>query len=107
MKAIPLREQGKLNELVIELDSRAEEVRNAICALNETLAGPRRDLEGAIWEHNIAAQALKDFLHDLARAADEHRAERSQRWLESPAGEAYTVWAESLTETCRQHLRDR
>jgi hypothetical protein len=98
MKAISVRQQDKLNELVIELSSRAEEVRDAIHFFNDAVAGPLKGLEITFDTHNIAAAALKGLLIDLAMTADAYLGERSERWPESDTGAAYAEWAQSLAE---------
>jgi len=43
-------------------------------------------------------QELADMLAALAVDAREHYDERSERWQDSAAGEAYAVWASALEE---------
>jgi hypothetical protein len=98
MKAISVQNQQALGELVIELDSCAEGVRNAVVAFNAALTEPRRDVEAAITEHNSAAAALKEYLGKLAMMVEEHLATRPERWQETDEGAAYAEWVQSLAE---------
>ena len=98
MKAISTQQQAERTELVRALNDCAENVRNAIIAVNDALAGPCANLDTTVTAHNSAATALKEFLDGLASAAEDYIEDRSDRWRESDAGANYAESAGSLRE---------
>ena len=86
MKQISKKDLATLALELTELGEKYDEIVAAVEKANELIA-----------EFN-ADDTARNMLAQFAEDAETYAEERSEKWAESEAGEAYTSWAEELRE---------
>jgi hypothetical protein len=64
-------------------------------AIGGELRSAYEDYENALSALNDAIQKAEDFKAEVVGAMDEYLSERSEKWTESEAGQAYSEWKDA------------
>lgn len=91
--------KGQLLEISVAVDACAEacgEVEAAVEAYNKALEAPREALLSAVAGYNEKIEDLKAMYLDLAQQGRDYFDDRSEKWQEGDAGQAYNEWLEQL-----------
>jgi uncharacterized coiled-coil DUF342 family protein len=92
MKALGKKDAKRKAELVGEIQDKAGELSTAVAKFNEELAKLREDLTATITEYNEVVQTAEEFRADMLSQMQSYFDEKSERWQEGEAGQAYQQW---------------
>ena len=98
MKKISRTQQAEINKAVDALGEAGKALAQAIDSYNEALEPLRVDIEAARDTYNEKIADLKAVYVDIAGEARAYYDDRSQKWQEGEAGEAYSEWVDQLDE---------
>lgn len=92
MKKLSKTESAKRDELVEELRTNAGKVEDAINVFNEKMKAEFQSVVSAIEAYNEAVKRADEFREDIENQQSEYIGERSEKWADSDAGQAYESW---------------
>jgi DNA anti-recombination protein RmuC len=92
MKALSKKDAGRKAELVGEIQDKATELSTAVAKFNDELAKLREDLTATVTEYNEVVQTAEEFRADMLSQMQSYFDEKSERWQEGEAGQAYQQW---------------
>lgn len=100
MKALSKRDIGTRDAIIERCREAFAELDAAIEHYNEMVSAAYNDLEAAAQKYNEARDEAQGWCGDIACEIETYREERSEKWQDSEAGQAYTDWQEQY-EGCR------
>ena len=83
-------------DLADELKAAQGDLETAEAEFNDVLTEARKKLQAEIDKANQTVANYNDALDDIARIVEEYMDEKSDKWMESEKGEAFTAWLEAL-----------
>lgn len=92
MKKFSKEHIGKLDDLVGELNAAWAEVEEEKSQIELVLV----TLNENITTYNALLEGIREFVEELAGTAEEYQGERSEKWAESDAGQAYQAWIDEI-----------
>jgi DNA anti-recombination protein RmuC len=92
MKALSKKDAKRKAELVGEIQDKATELSTAVAKFNDELAKLREDLTATVNDYNEAVQAAEEFRADMLSQMQSYFDEKSEKWQEGEAGQAYQQW---------------
>jgi uncharacterized coiled-coil DUF342 family protein len=92
MKALSKKDAKRKAELVGEIQDKATELSTAVAKFNEELAKLRDDLTATVNDYNEVVQTAEEFRADMLSQMQSYFDEKSERWQEGEAGQAYQQW---------------
>jgi chromosome segregation ATPase len=98
MRSISKSQQRDIYTAIDACKEAAEALEKAIDEFNAAVAPFREKLEAARDHYNEKVTDLRSVYGDIAGEARSYYSERSERWQESEAGQAYSEWVDRLDE---------
>ena len=98
MKRISRAQQTEINNAVSALGDAGKELEAAVASYNEALERLGEAVETARDTYNEKVVDLKAVYEEIHGEADSYYSDRSERWQEGEAGEAYSEWMGQLEE---------
>jgi hypothetical protein len=92
MKKLSRKQEIQKQELAEKMAAAKEGLEVEINAYNGVLQEAWERLEEALSKLNEAIQEAEEFRVEIAGAQEEYYDERSERWQEGDAGQAYQAW---------------
>jgi hypothetical protein len=102
VKKLTKKQMDEQVALAHALDGAHEKYANAVVDVNKAIEeanelirnaiGEDSDYQIAIGDVNEALSKCRDFRDEIVGEMDEYMADRSEKWTESDAGEAYSGW---------------
>lgn len=92
MKKLSKGQLAEKTKVGAALNTAAEDLRAAIEKYNETAAEQWVAVAEAVEKYNNAIAETDDFRNDVIATMEDFRAEKSDKWQEGEAGEAYGNW---------------
>ena len=93
MKALTAAQQTQHNDLAATLDAARDALETALRRFDERARELwAEDVDPYLTALNAALEAAETFRDGVAAEMDDYSAERSDRWLEGAAGEAFQEW---------------
>lgn len=86
--------QSKLN-LAQRLSEVGEDLQGAIARHNLLLEAARNEIEALVGRYNEVRQEAQDFIEGVHDEQESYSSDRSDRWHEGDAGEAYGEWKDA------------
>lgn len=93
MKRLSKAESKEKAALVAALNVAKEKLEHAITNFNAAMLAAQAPVNAAVKEYNEAVDNAKGFCDDIYTALDSYFSERSDRWVESDAGQNYACWS--------------
>jgi hypothetical protein len=94
MQRLSKDQKTQRDKLVEALNTRGNVVNDAWEAFEQAYGA----LVDAIDEYNGVVQDVVTYRDEIAQEMEDYYEERSERWQEGDAGQAYTNWMEAWTE---------
>lgn len=96
MKKLTKEETVKKERLVAALRDAAGKVEDEIDALNAKLNDELlKPINAAIEKYNEAREEAEGFVTDLVSAMDDFASEKSEKWTDGEAGQAFESWKDA------------
>lgn len=92
MRKLNREQEQQRADISAKLNAAREVYNERVAELNNALADLRAAVERAAESYNEAAQEARDFAADIANQQSEYVCERSEKWTDSDAGNAYSEW---------------
>lgn len=92
MKKLDKELIAKRDSLVKNLREAAGELETAVSEFNDALDDLKLRLQEKIDDYNMVLQEADSWRADVTGAMEEYYDERSDKWQDSPAGDAYSAW---------------
>ena len=92
MKKLTEKESTTRARLVSELRDAAGKVEDEIDAFNARLDDALKPINDAIEAYNKIREEAEGFVADLVSAMDDFAGEKSEKWTEGDAGQAFESW---------------
>lgn len=92
MKKLSKELLKRKEEVVQGLSKAGEELQAAVSDFNVKLEELKEKLQEKVDAYNVEVQAAEEWRTDVCNAIEEYVGERSERWQESEAADAYNDW---------------
>jgi uncharacterized protein YidB (DUF937 family) len=99
MRALDKATQKRIDDLLNEIDTLGNNINNAHSAAEEQLQGILAPLIDAISAYNEKVEEFNSVMEDVVSEAQSYFDDRSEKWQEGDAGEAYSSWISALENT--------
>lgn len=96
MKKFSKEQLDSIEKAVSDVRDAERDLNDEIKMFNEHMDGFRSDVELAIEKYNNKLASLKEVYTGLAETAREYYDERSEKWQEGDAGQAYSDWCDEM-----------
>jgi hypothetical protein len=94
MKCLSKKQFEQRAALVADLRKQAALLEKAVADLDAAVAAATPAIASAVVDYNAAREAAEAFVGEIAQEATEYHGERSEKWQESDAGQAYKSFAD-------------
>ena len=98
MKRLTDDQTAERDSLLESLNNARTTLDDAVTNYNEKVATAFESVTDALGAFNDALAEAEQFVGDVSGAQSDYVAERSEKWADSDAGIAYTVWATGWEE---------
>lgn len=95
MKRLSKQEQQQRDSLVEAMLTARNKVCDAVDEYNNKISELWQPLEDALTEYNNAVTDAQNFRDEIVGQMDDYIGERSEKWQEGDAGQAYQEWKDS------------
>jgi len=96
MKKFSKEQQTEIDKTLAEIAEAETKLTEAVETFNEWLESNSSDIEAARTVYNEKLAELQAVYTNIAEAAREYYEEKSDKWQEGEAGEAYNEWLDQL-----------
>jgi len=98
MRSISKAQQQDIEKAINACSATAQRLEDAIEEYNAAMAPHRERIEAALEAYNETVTDLRSTYTDIASAARDYYSDRTEKWQESEAGQAYSEWADQLED---------
>ena len=98
MKKIPVKTLRKIEDLLSTIEDSASEIEDANSEIEDALSILEErfeEREEQIIRYNQTREQVLELVEELTSKMDDYYHDRSDKWLESDKGEAYSEWKEA------------
>ena len=99
MKNLSKTQQKELSDLVERLRDSSDLITAAVTKFNETMTFAWDGVAGALEAYNSVIQEANAFREQVAADQQSYIDDRSEKWQESDAGQAYEAWKQEWEGT--------
>lgn len=92
MKKLNKTQLKQRDDIGTKINDAFSDLAKAIEKYNETINAARSDVEAALTDYNAAIGEAASFRDDLVSEMDSYEGDRSEKWAETEAGEAFANW---------------
>lgn len=96
MPLIDKQTREKFLGLAAELKAVQSDIETAEAAFNDALTAAQEKLQTEIDKANQAVANYNEALDGIVSRVEQYMEEKSDKWLESEKGEAFTAWLDAL-----------
>jgi len=98
MKKLNGQQSEEMIKHIGEIERLRDELEKAISELNDAMAEKYADIEAITDELNTAIADANDFRQNMADLMQEYYDERSEKWQQGEAGDAYSNWLDEWNQ---------
>lgn len=86
--------QTKL-KFAYQLSDVGEDIQDSIKRYNQLIEAARTEIEGLVGRYNELVQDAQGMMEGIHDEQEAYKGDRSDRWQDSDAGQAYTEWMDA------------